>query len=334
MLSLLVALGAFLAQAPVTAAPDLADSVEAAERVWLCPLHPETHHAAPGRCEVCRRPLEERSVTWRWSCPMHPRLSSSVRGPCPVCEMERIPTTVEVVWRCPDAPDDVATAPGTCRESGAARRPELRPLAHGDHNPRHGGLFFMASDRFHHLEGALNDGRFRLYLYDNYTAPLSPTSAVARVGDETLVVGADGRALELPVSAEPPVELVVHVDFGDGEQRFDFVFSDESLPPALPELVIPDSADGLIAEIARRDERLRELMRLGAWTELYLPALQAKELALALAERSRDVDPVAVSRVVRAAWLLDLYADTADREKVEQAYALFREGWNGLRGAP
>ena len=72
------------------------------------------------------------------------------------------------------------------------------------------------------------------------------------------------------------------MDFGEGEQRFDFVFAGESLPPSLPELVIPETRAALLSEVERRDERIRELMRLGAWTELYLPALQAKELALAL----------------------------------------------------
>lgn len=311
--------------------PDLAAVVEAAERVWLCPLHPETHRDGPDHCEVCRRPFEERAVTWQWSCPMHPQLSSAESGPCPVCEMDRVPATVEVVWRCPDDREDLRTAPGTCRGGGAPLRAELRALAHGDHNPRRGGLFFMAPDRFHHLEGALSGGRFRLYFYDNYTEPLPAAAAAARIGDDRMVESRDGRALDLPIAAELPLELVVHVDFGEGEERFDFVFSDESLPPSLPELVIPDSAEELLAEMGRRDERLRELMRLGAWTELYLPALQARELALALAEREPACDPVAVKRLVRAAWMLDLYGDVADREEVERAYALFREGWDGLQ---
>jgi hypothetical protein len=332
MTQLLLALA--LAQTPGQAAPpDLAAVIAASERVWLCPLHPETHAGGPGRCEVCRRPFEERAVTWRWSCPMHPELSAAEEGPCPVCEMDRVVTTVEVVWRCPDDPRDVRNAPGACRGGSTALRPELRALAHGDHNPRHGGLFFMAADRFHHLEGALREGRFRLYLYDDYTEPLPPSAAVARIGEARLRASPDGRALELPLEAELPAEVVLHVDFGEGEQRYDFVFSAESLPPSLPELVIPDSVPALLGEIERRDARLRELMRLGAWTELYLPALQAKELALALAGREPATDRLALKRLVRGAWLLDLYGDVADREGVERAYALFREGWRGLSGA-
>jgi hypothetical protein len=44
---------------------------------------------------------------------------------------------------------------------------------HMDHEPKHGGVFFMAPDRFHHLEGVLLPaGTFKVYLFDDYTRPL------------------------------------------------------------------------------------------------------------------------------------------------------------------
>ena len=44
---------------------------------------------------------------------------------------------------------------------------------HGDHDPKHGGTFFMALDNEHHLEGILlSPGIFGVYLYDAYTQPL------------------------------------------------------------------------------------------------------------------------------------------------------------------
>jgi hypothetical protein len=45
--------------------------------------------------------------------------------------------------------------------------------AHMDHKSKHGGIFFMALDNKHHLEGALlPPGTFRVYLYDDHTKPL------------------------------------------------------------------------------------------------------------------------------------------------------------------
>lgn len=303
-------------------------------RAWLCPLHPETQLDEPGRCEVCGRPLEKRAFTYSWACPMHPELAAPTPGPCAVCGMDRVSTTVEVVWRCPRHAEAAASEPGACPHDGTPLVAERRALAHGDHNPRHGGVFFMAPDRFHHLEGALLDGRFRLYLYDNYTEPLDPAGIAARIGELRLAPGADAAVLEAPLEAPPgtPVEVVLHVDFGSGrEERFDFLFTDESRPPELPELVIPGSPAEMLDEIERRDVRLRELMRLGAWTELYLPALQAKDLVLALEAAAEEVPADAVKRMVRGAWLLDVYGDLGDRTRVERAYLLFREGLAALR---
>lgn len=53
-----------------------------------------------------------------------------------------------------------------------ADRPHMKG-AHTDHRPRHGGAFFMAPDKIHHLEGTYSDRcGFRLYLYNAFTKPI------------------------------------------------------------------------------------------------------------------------------------------------------------------
>ena len=94
---------------------------------------------------------------------------------------------------------------------------------HGDHNPKHGGAFFMALDNKHHLEGVLlPPGIFYVYLYDARTQPLGhaelhQSSGAVQWGDsdgalETLlVVDDDAHRLETALGQEVefPVTLTL-----------------------------------------------------------------------------------------------------------------------------
>src|SRR5215211_3904715 len=121
--------------------------------------------------------------------------------------------------------------------------------AHGNHNPQHGGQFFMAPDNWHHVEGVyLPNGVFRLYVYDDFTKPLSVaklTPITARVVTQqtfdpatrtTKEVAAfpllrSGRFLEAKVgSVRMPARLSAKVKFegSTAEHLFDFSFEDYS----------------------------------------------------------------------------------------------------------
>jgi len=95
---------------------------------------------------------------------------------------------------------------------------------HMDHEPKHGGVFFMAPDRTHHLEGVLLPaGTFKVYLFDEYTRPV-PAKGFAAV--MTVDGVDDGRKLKLDLDAADgtlcirdlpmksfPVDLTVWITF-------------------------------------------------------------------------------------------------------------------------
>ncbi len=169
----------------------------------------------------------------------------------------------------------------------------------------------------------------------------------------------DGAFLEalIPTSDpnyDAPAEFAAKVIFQDDfpAERFDFIFGAltteeavaDALPPAVfggdtPEAVplaqrilpdIPDTAFGIATEIASRDQQIQDLIARGAFTEIFIPALQAKELALALQRAATDLPAasgdqirIAVRHLVRSAYLLDWYGDLGNKNNVDNAYAVF-----------
>jgi hypothetical protein len=218
-------------------------------------------------------------------------------------------------------------------------------MPHGDHNPRHGGVLFMAPNGFHHLEGTLStEGTFRLYLYDDFTRPRDARAFGARVGDRPLAATPDGAWLELPApdTGGREVEIVVHVRFppGEREERFDFVLERPSQGPSpaaaatTPSPPAPSPAaekpEALREALRDRSRRVDDLVRRGAWPDLFIPALEAKDMALALLEREGEAIARPVKTIVRAAWLLDYYGDLGRKAEVEAAHRLFAQGMADL----
>jgi len=124
---------------------------------------------------------------------------------------------------------------------------------HEDHDPKHGGIFFMALDEVHHLEGALSSpGMFRVYLYDAMTMALNdeqmqeasgtlhwgefpdPPGIPLNVGHEEGVLMA-----ELDREVEFPVTLTLMLNLpgaAEGESElFNFIFDEYSRSSAIEE---------------------------------------------------------------------------------------------------
>lgn len=94
---------------------------------------------------------------------------------------------------------------GSQHQEHHSSKAKKRP--HADHNPKHGGEFFMSPDKFHHLEGAMaTPTEFRIYLYDDHTEPIPalPFKNGAKV--QVQKVGPDGRETGVPV------DLSVNID--------------------------------------------------------------------------------------------------------------------------
>ena len=354
-----------------------------------CPMHPDVIESRPGACPVCKMSLVPVRLDTSWMCPIHTTVMSDKAGTCRLCGRSLVEARVAVTWTCAAQPGIDRLEPGTCPDGAPTiQRRTLRP--HGNHNPQHGGQFFMAADSWHHVEGTYpRAGVFRLYVYDDYARPLSATAlgkVAARVvtnerydartrtaTDITsfpLRPARDGAYLEarltgVAVPAEMTAKITIKPEAP--EYRFDFTFpsvtkeptravvpasaatratpaprtnkpatppptstdagTSASLPAATP---IPDTIPELLSHPPKREGEIHDLVRQGKLASVWVPAFQAKDLAVALEPHIGHLSPVAreaaepaLQRLVRFAWLLDAFGDLGNRQQVEDAAAAF-----------
>jgi hypothetical protein len=381
---------------PVTAQQNAgrAADVELPPITWACPMngvampdgttHPEVHEAAKGNCPICKMALAAVRLDSIWTCPVHSVIAEKQGGKCPIDRRDLVQVTVGVSWTCAGRPEIDQLTPAKCPD-GSAMAVKYTPRPHGNHNPQHGGQFFMAPDNWHHLEGTFPQDRVvRIYLYDDYTRPLTRDrmkpvqgrivlNAGAREVSFPLAQSRDGQYLEAKVDSRTlPLSVVAKLKLkADGpEYHFDFRFTElsrepppiaqpavvtttprrpESQEPAAPspmippapapliQVAIPDSVEGIVAEIGIRNRQIGELIDLGRFPEVWFPAFEAKDLALAMSAHAagmpageRQLLEPAIKRLLQAAWLLDAFGDVGNREQVTAAYKDFRSAVSGI----
>jgi hypothetical protein len=348
----------------------------------------------PGKCRKCGMELVPIRLDSVWTCATRPLLVvASNPGKCPVDGTPLIQVTAAVSWSCKDKPSVNALEPGMCPD-GSPMIKQYASRAHGNHNPQHGGVFFMAPDAWHHLEGTyLSSGVFRLHLYDDYTKPLPLAQAREvsaslfvkdpKTGKETAIpLARVGRTLQAPIGKHPlPTQMYAKVRFKPGgpQSRFDFGFEDfskeppktatptmtmnapassgmpappasppgatgttelSSVDPALVPLPIPETVPEMLAQLRTRTDQIRAFIDKGSFASIYVPAFQAKDLALALdehtralpAERRRIAAP-AITKLVRSAWLLDAFGDIGNKQQISEAYVKFVEAANDIHSS-
>ena len=418
---LAVALATSVSAGPQTAKPAAKPAAPGAKSESLPPLSyvcrmagdEEVIEDHPGKCRKCGMDLIPARLDSVWTCASKPlAVIESKAGRCPIDGTPLVQVTASVTWTCVDSTVG-ALRPGTCAD-GTPMKKTYAARAHGNHNPQHGGSFFMAPDSWHHIEGALpGPGVFRVYLYNDFTLPLKPalfravkgrivteqtfdnaTKKTTEITSFPLVPMPGGKYFEAKIGKTAlPASMTARMKFtADGpEYPFDFTFAaytkdpvatavptatmtsaapvpapstpapaatapvtasaavgsaplsvdvSGGVDPALIALPIPDTVPEMLAQLRTRTDQIRGLIDRGSFGSIYVPAFQAKDLALALDEHKQELTPErrrlaepAIGKLVRSAYLLDAFGDIGNKQQISEAYAQFVEAAKNIHAA-
>jgi hypothetical protein len=214
---------------------------------WTCPMHPEVVDNKAGKCPICAMNLVAVRLDLVWTCPVHTTVAEPQAGKCRTCKRDLIRVIKAMSWTCRAHPTVDVVDPGRCPKCKRTLVVRYSDRPHGDHNPKHGGQFFMAPNNWHVEVTHPAPGVFRVYCYDEYSKPFMPKGFTARVEPNPAT---PKNALKQPVPFKAlrarspylearvpnlglPAIIVVKVRFQEGEPeyRFDFQFYDYSKEP-------------------------------------------------------------------------------------------------------
>jgi ribosomal protein L37AE/L43A len=210
-------------------------------------MHPEVVDNEPGKCPICTMSLVQVRLALVWTCQVHTTVARLEAGTCPTCRRDLVRVIRAMTWTCPVHTKVSEIGPGRCPTCKRALVVRYAERPHGDHNPKHGGYFFMAPNNWHVEVTHPSRGLFRLYAYDEYSKPFLPKGLAAtltipasalRAGSAESTVrfapAAGARYLEarVPDFALPAVVIAkVRFHANEPEYRFDFHFFEYSKEP-------------------------------------------------------------------------------------------------------
>ena len=228
------------------AAQNAASTRELPPVSWTCPMHPEVVDNKAGKCPICAMNLVAVRLDLVWTCMVHTTVAEPKAGTCRTCGRDLVRVIKAMSWTCRAHPKVDSIDPGRCPICRRTLIVKYTDRPHGDHNPKHGGQFFMAPNNWHVEVTHPATGVFRIYCYDEYSKPFMPKGFAARLE----VGSAAGNAAPKAVVFTPlrtrspylearvanlglPAIIVVKVQFqaDQPEYRFDFQFYGYSKEP-------------------------------------------------------------------------------------------------------
>jgi hypothetical protein len=103
-----------------------------------------------------------------------------------------------------------------------------------------------------------------------------------------------------------------------------------AIDPSLIQIPIPETVPEMLVQLTARKDQIGSLIDRGNFAAVFVPAFQARDVALALEERlatlpasSRERGAPAIQRLVRAAWMLDAFGDLGNKQQLSDAFTLF-----------
>ena len=216
-------------------------------------------------------------------------------------------------------------------------------------------------------------GEFRLYFYDDFKQPIDPrsfsgTAYIEQLDADTGEVVEDAfeliyarprdAFLTAVLPAKMPMTLYTIVSLGGEDKRYDFEFDTLSVEPPRSTLAsaagglaaggshdhirlpfaMPQTIEGILAEIANRDADLLARIQSRDWNTVYIPAFDTRDMLAELAKKDADFSArqhgrlkTLVSSINRSIGKIERTAHSNDPPRVQMAYDEFKAGVTGLK---